>query len=176
MGQSEPNIAEQLDAALAVSGMRARLGFSDEQRQMITAALADGKTWDEIGALIGWHGPTAREWFEGNYPTRMLGPAPGTILPEVRMTRLYVDGVQIGEGEGQAVSPEGDTATFSRVRFHAGTVKQRPGRLPVMFRVTLEGQDGEWLPFSWPTTPVATGDGTTDLVVEDLRFVLASAA
>jgi len=26
--------------------------------------LAAGRSWDEIGAAIGWHGPTAKEYYE----------------------------------------------------------------------------------------------------------------
>jgi hypothetical protein len=26
--------------------------------------LAAGKSWDEIGRAIGWHGPTAKQWYE----------------------------------------------------------------------------------------------------------------
>jgi hypothetical protein len=36
-----------------------------QQGHMKTVArmLSAGATWDEIGAAIGWHGPTAQDWF-----------------------------------------------------------------------------------------------------------------
>lgn len=33
--------------------------------------LAGGKTWDEIGKAIGWHGPTAQDWYRA-YLTRNI--------------------------------------------------------------------------------------------------------
>lgn len=41
-----------------------RIGLT-QQGHMATveAMLAEGASWDEIGAAIGWHGPTAAQWY-----------------------------------------------------------------------------------------------------------------
>lgn len=40
-------------------GLRAQGHIPNVERM-----LAEGKSWEEIGNAIGWHGPTAKEYYE----------------------------------------------------------------------------------------------------------------
>lgn len=56
---------DELIALLKECGVTPKLGLR-QQGHMATVQqmLAMGATWDEIGLAIGWHGPTAKHWYE----------------------------------------------------------------------------------------------------------------
>jgi hypothetical protein len=57
-------LVELLDSKRVVFGLRAQ-GHIPTIEQM----LAEGASWNEIGKAIGWHGPTAKEYYERYEPS-----------------------------------------------------------------------------------------------------------
>ena len=46
-------------------GVRIQFGLEAQGHiPTVERLLSEGKTWDEIGDVIGWHGPTAKEYYE----------------------------------------------------------------------------------------------------------------
>lgn len=59
-----------------MAGDRIRFGLRQQGHMpTIERMLAEGRTWHEIGAVIGWHPPTAKEWYERE------GRAPESPVP-----------------------------------------------------------------------------------------------
>ena len=57
--------SDELFKALAESGVKIKVGLRAQGHiPTVERMLADGRTWDEIGKEIGWHGPTVKEWYE----------------------------------------------------------------------------------------------------------------
>ena len=58
------NVCEELDELLFSAGLRVKFGLVQQGHMpKIDYMLACGATWDEIGQAIGWHPPTAKEWY-----------------------------------------------------------------------------------------------------------------
>lgn len=56
---------EQLYKLMRESGLKIKFGLRAQGHiPTIDRMLAEGATWEEIGATIGWHPPTAKEWYE----------------------------------------------------------------------------------------------------------------
>lgn len=56
---------KELGDALKSSGMKIKFGLRAQGHiPTVRRMLAAGASWDEIGREIGWHGDTARKWFE----------------------------------------------------------------------------------------------------------------
>lgn len=52
-------------------GVRIRFGLEAQGHiPTVERMLAEGKNWDEIGDVIGWCGPTAKEYYE-RYQVRL---------------------------------------------------------------------------------------------------------
>lgn len=55
----------QLGELLNEAGLTIKFGLRAQGHiPTIQRMLACGATWDEIGQAIGWHPPTAKEWYE----------------------------------------------------------------------------------------------------------------
>lgn len=53
-------------------GVQPKIGLEAQgHTSTIERMLAEGRTWDEIGKAIGWHGPTAKDWYRA-YLTRNI--------------------------------------------------------------------------------------------------------
>ena len=62
VGASEAVVA--LDQILRDCDLQVRIGLRAQGHMpAVEKMLRDGKTWDDIGAAIGWHGPSVREWW-----------------------------------------------------------------------------------------------------------------
>lgn len=47
------------------SGAKLQIGLRAQGHvPIVEKMLADGSSWDEIGRAIGWHGSTAKDWYE----------------------------------------------------------------------------------------------------------------
>ena len=56
---------ELLAELLEESGLKIQFGLEAQGHiPTIEALLADGADWEAIGKAIGWHGPTARQYWE----------------------------------------------------------------------------------------------------------------
>lgn len=54
------DLCELLDGA----GMQIKFGLRQQgHMDTVRAMLDEGKSWEEIGKVIGWHGPTAQRFF-----------------------------------------------------------------------------------------------------------------
>ena len=54
-----------LERLLETCGLKVRIGLRQQGHMpTVERLLAEGRTWDEIGKEIGWHGPTAKKWYE----------------------------------------------------------------------------------------------------------------
>ena len=55
----------ELEQLLHTSGLTIRIGLRQQGHiPTVERMLAEGRDWNEIGRAIGWHGPTAKEWYE----------------------------------------------------------------------------------------------------------------
>lgn len=62
VGASDAVVA--LDQILRDCDLQVRIGLRAQGHMpAVEKMLRDGKTWDDIGAAIGWHGPSVREWW-----------------------------------------------------------------------------------------------------------------
>lgn len=58
------NPCEELDKLLKESGLKVKFGLRAQGHiPTIERMLSEGKSWDDIGRAIGWHGSTAKEWY-----------------------------------------------------------------------------------------------------------------
>lgn len=67
MSMSEAPVSpiEDLCNLLKECGVTPKIGLEAQGHiPKIEAMLAEGKAWSEIGKAIGWHGPTAHEWYD----------------------------------------------------------------------------------------------------------------
>lgn len=56
---------ERLGELLQLAGLDVKFGLRQQGHlPLIKLMLAQGKSWDEIGRAIGWHGPTAQKFYE----------------------------------------------------------------------------------------------------------------
>ena len=57
---------ESLKSLLKVfDGVQIQFGLEQQGHiPTVERMLAEGKTWDEIGDAIGWHGPTAEKFYD----------------------------------------------------------------------------------------------------------------
>lgn len=59
------NLAKALVDELMASRVPVKFGLRAQGHlPTIERMLADGAGWDAIGSAIGWHGDTARQWYE----------------------------------------------------------------------------------------------------------------
>lgn len=59
------NVCEEFDALLRSGNVKVLIGLRQQGHiETVERMLTEGKTWDEIGATIHWHGPTAKRWYE----------------------------------------------------------------------------------------------------------------
>lgn len=58
------NKVDELVQLLKDCGVQIKIGLRQQGHlPTVERMLAEGATWDEIGKAIGWHGPTAKEWY-----------------------------------------------------------------------------------------------------------------
>lgn len=59
------DLAKALISEIFASHVPVKLGLRAQGHiPTIERLLADGASWDVIGRAIGWHGDTARQWYE----------------------------------------------------------------------------------------------------------------
>jgi hypothetical protein len=78
---------ERLAELLKDANVEVRIGLEQQGHiPTIERMLAEGKSWFEIGHTIGWHGPTAKQWY-GFHKERGVAPqaeAPTNSDPNVQ--------------------------------------------------------------------------------------------
>lgn len=62
----ETGLRELLNAKVAI-GLR-----QQGHLQTVTTMVVAGSSWEEIGATIGWHGPTVRDWYAREVAAELL--------------------------------------------------------------------------------------------------------
>lgn len=59
------NAVDELIALVRDGKVSVKIGLQQQGHiETVERMLAEGATWDEIGAVIHWHGPTAKRWYE----------------------------------------------------------------------------------------------------------------
>jgi hypothetical protein len=59
----DPN--KELCAILNEAGLTPKIGLEAQGHiPKVEQMRAKGKSWEEIGKAIGWHGPSVKEWYE----------------------------------------------------------------------------------------------------------------
>lgn len=81
-----PKLADVLDDAR----VKVCIGL-EQQGHILTVEkmLAEGKTWEEIGEVIGWYGPTAEEWYGLYLKAREESQAPPDSPAQLSAREFY---------------------------------------------------------------------------------------
>jgi hypothetical protein len=59
------DLTKRLVELLGDADVRVEIGLRQQGHMpTVERMLGEGKSWDEIGKAIGWHGPTVAEWYE----------------------------------------------------------------------------------------------------------------
>jgi hypothetical protein len=78
-----PDPVAELGRLLEQSGAKLQVGLRQQGHiPTVERMLAEGKSWDDIGRAIGWHGPTVKKWYEMDqrHQAGPQGPPP-RVLP-----------------------------------------------------------------------------------------------
>lgn len=59
------DLTKRLAELLGDADVKVQIGLRQQGHiPTIERMLAEGASWGEIGKALGWHGPTAKEWYE----------------------------------------------------------------------------------------------------------------